>query len=96
MKYVLETTCVDSDGDSIIDMVESSHEVTRATFQRRCDWRSWAESLGYASHHRHGLTLARDRHVRYHRSTYQGRPCYFATWSVIEHVFTQSDAFNGR
>lgn len=38
---------------------------------------------------RQGLTLKKDWHVSYHKSTYQGRPCYFMCHSAIEYVFVK-------
>ncbi|MGV0949170.1 MAG: hypothetical protein ACOYB3_00765 [Azonexus sp.] len=35
------------------------------------------------------LTLKKDWHVSYHRSVYQGRPCYFLVHSAIEYVFVK-------
>lgn len=35
------------------------------------------------------LTLKKDWHVTYHKSTYQGRPCYFMCHSAIEYVFVK-------
>ena len=35
------------------------------------------------------LTLKKDWHVSYHRSTYQGKPCYFMVHSAIEYVFVK-------
>lgn len=36
------------------------------------------------------LTLKKDWHVTYHRSTYQGKPCYFICHSAIEYVFVKA------
>lgn len=36
------------------------------------------------------LTLKKDWHVSYHRSTYQGKPCYFMVHSAIEYVFVKT------
>ena len=35
------------------------------------------------------LTLKKDWHVGYSKSTYQGKPCYFITHSAIEYVFVK-------
>ena len=35
------------------------------------------------------LTLKKDWHVSYHRSTYQGKPCFFMDHSAIEYVFVK-------
>lgn len=35
------------------------------------------------------LTLKKDWHVSYHRSVFQGKPCYFMVHSAIEYVFVK-------
>lgn len=89
MRHTFHTTCVDSDGPSIDAMTDAAREVTRRTFQRRCDWRPWAQGLGYSLTRDGGLPLARDWHVAYFKSRYRGRPCYYAVHSAIEHIFVR-------
>lgn len=86
-------TCVDWPEDnvqSLIDMIDSSISITRATFRKHVDTRQLAEielELGYDRHHSQGLTMAADWHVSYHRSKLHGKRVYYFCWSGIEHVF---------
>lgn len=78
------TCCVNESGPAIIAMVDRAREITVQTFMRRCDWRPWAEAMGY---HRSWLTLSGDYHVAYYRSVWRGKPCYYVVHSAIEHIF---------
>jgi hypothetical protein len=84
-KFSHHTTCVQSKAEDIDAMVGSSRPVTLATFRRRCDTREWERGLGYGKH----LRLEDDWAMQeaFFRSTYQGKPCYYAVHSAIEHVF---------
>lgn len=88
MRFIYNTNCVQSDGDSINDMLDTAVAITLVTFRRRCDVEDWEHQMGYVRDRRHGLTLARDYHVAYYKSRYRGQPCYYAVHSAIEHVFT--------
>lgn len=89
-----ETDCVGSgDGAAIQAMVDSAQDITRRTFCRHVDQQSREEverALGYQVGPGPDLTLARDWHVSYHKSTYRGRPCVYFRWSAIEHIFTEA------
>lgn len=82
-----ETCCVESTGKLITDMVERAREIKIATFKRNCDWRPLAERLGYIQ----GSLprLEDDYHVRFFKSRFDGRPCYYMVHSAIEYVFTR-------
>lgn len=91
-RYV--TSCVHSTYEAIHPMVEAARDISRATFLKHVDRENLREveaELGYSRHPRQGLTMAGDYHVSYHRSTFCGRPCWFFTWSAIEHVFVCSN-----
>lgn len=88
-KYRYETCCVNAIGDDITAMVDVAREITLRTFRKHCDTREWEEHMGYSRRGRGGLPLSRDWHVSYHKSKYQGRPCYYARHSAIEHIFTR-------
>jgi len=71
-------------------MLDRSIEVTRRTFLAHVnheDLNIWAESMGYSSHPKQGLTLAGDWHVSYHRSKIFGKWCYYIRHSSIEHIW---------
>jgi hypothetical protein len=89
-KFQYLTNCVGSDGPSITAMQEQSREVTRKTFQRHVEGLSEIEQrFGYFQHPSQGLTMKNDWHVRYYKSVYRGRPCYYFDHSRIEYIFVQ-------
>lgn len=92
-KFELAFTCVDcsmADVPALHAMIESATDITFETFARRCNWRSVAETLGYAVGNAPGLLhINKDYHVRFKRSTWKGARCYFIVWSAIEHVFLE-------
>ena len=69
-------------------MTEKAQAIEISTFRRKTDWREWARALGYVDTRRNGLTLDQDWHVRFFKSKYAGRPCYYAVHSEIEYIFT--------
>lgn len=74
----------------LIDMIDSAEDIERKEFLglvNREELRQAEASLGYASHHKRGLTMAADGHVSYHTSELHGKPCAFFKHSAIEHVF---------
>lgn len=89
--YVYRTCCVNSTAKLINEMIEEGQEVTLATFRRHCQGVSeWAQSMGYETDKRRGLTLANDWHVRYYKSRYKGKPCYFIRHSAIEYIWVKA------
>lgn len=88
-KYSYLTCCVhETDGDAINAMKEVAVDINYQTFIKRCNWRPWAQTLGYQLGKGPDLRLETDWHVRYYRSVYLGTPCYYAVHSGIEHIFT--------
>lgn len=83
-KYTYLTCCVNAEGEKINDMVDKAQEVTLRTMKKRCDITELEEHLGYGKHFR----LNKDWHVRYYKSTYDGKKCYFMDHSCIEYIFT--------
>lgn len=83
------TCCVNSTAEAINAMVDDAKEITYKTFRKYChDLDAWAEGMSYFLHYRQGLTLKRDWHVAYYKSTYKGEPCYYLVHSAIEHIWT--------
>jgi hypothetical protein len=86
--------CVSWPEDQVDDlnaMIEAGKEITRATFLKSVDpeeMRRLEEQLGYERDPRKGLTMAKDFHVAYYRSTVRGCPAVYFVWSAIEQVFT--------
>lgn len=82
--------CVSAKGDDIQEMIDVSREIKRSTFIKnvdRLDLESQAWHMGYENHASKGLTMKDDWAIGYFSSKYQGRKCYYFTWSAIEHVF---------
>lgn len=85
-------SCPDDNVAALINCIDTSIAVTRRTFLRHVckrDLDDHADSMGYALHPAHGLTMSADPSITYHKSTFKGAVCYFFTWSGIEHLFTK-------
>ena len=82
------TSCVNSTAELIIDMVDNSTEVTLEELRDECDIENWELEQGYVTDpDEEGLTLEKDYHVTYHKSFFEGEPCYYIKHSCIEYVF---------
>lgn len=95
--YQFSTTCVEcpgpGPGKAITGMVEAAKEVTRGTFVRQVhprDREFMEMSLGYSQvGTKRGLHMKDDQKVRYYKSTFRGKPCYYFVWSAVEYIFTR-------
>lgn len=91
--FVLWKSCEtipDGDLEAHQAMLHDSIDVTYETFRRNVGAHSlgeWAEAHGYVRDARHGLTLKKDWHVNYSRSTWNGVKCYYLTWSAFEFIW---------
>ncbi len=89
LRFVID--CTEADGLDINVMIDAAHAISRDAFKRYvvlADLTALERKLGYqVGPGGDGLHLARDWHVGYFRSTYQGKPCVYLTWSGIEHIF---------
>ena len=83
--------CVNSDCESITDMVDRARDITYETFCKHCDINPIAQKMGYASGSERGLHLKDDRLVTFHKSRFQGKPCYYMQHSRIEYVFIRPE-----
>ena len=84
------TDPINSNGPAIEAMTASAIKITRRTFLKhvdRNDLECIEGGLGYEKDPRKGLTMAADYCVSYHRSKFEGKPCYYFQWSRIEHIF---------
>lgn len=79
-KYFV-TSCVDSDADSIINMVDAAKDITYNTFLKHVGFEQIKEF------NQPWLPLRKDYHVRYYKSKYRGENCVFFVHSAIEYVF---------
>lgn len=90
--FVLFTRCVDEQTSEHVDRLDNmtarALEISKETFFRHVSLPRLAARLGYAyGRHAPGLRLTSDRCVRFYRSSWQGKRCYYLDWSRIEHVF---------
>jgi hypothetical protein len=79
-----------SDVPALMDMIETSFDVSRRTFLANVDRRDLdmlERNLLYEKHPSQGLTMAGDWHVSYHRSKLHGKRVYYFRHSSIEYVF---------
>lgn len=90
-KAKLITTCVEcsqSDVPDLHDMCNRGREISYKTFAHRVDISKVAQKLGYVVRpDQKGLRLSQDWCVRFYRSMWKGRPCYYMNWSAIEYIF---------
>ena len=88
MEYL--TCCVDAEAESIEEMTGGAIEIKYEEFVEIAGLytiASWAKSTGYANTAKEGLTLKKDWHVRYHKSSYEGQECCYIVHSMIEYIF---------
>jgi len=75
--------------DHLQAMIEGARAISRRAFCRWADTRDrreWEAACGYVFGGR-DLTAARDWAIAYYRSTWDGRPCVYLTWSAYEVIF---------
>jgi hypothetical protein len=78
------------DVQALSECLWEARDITRKTFRSHVDTEQLREielGFGYVSHPKQGLTMAGDFHVRYCRSRYKGRTCYYFVWSAFEYIF---------
>ncbi len=88
-KYHYHTSCVNSTAPLIDAMVDAATTVTYRTFRQHCEGvDDWASGMGYdVGNEKGGLRLCNDWSVSFHRSKYNGRPCYYICHSCIEYIW---------
>ena len=92
-RYTYETCCVHSTAEKIGAMTEAARPVTLRTLARHCaGLAEWARAQGYSTGRERGLRLKDDWAVSFHKSSYDGRPCYYIDHSRIEYVWTREAA----
>lgn len=78
-QYKCIGTSVDiSDVDALDDMTKQAQETTYRTMLKHCDLKSFDKF---------SVKLKDDWHVTFHKSKFQGIPCYFFQHSMIEYIF---------
>ena len=91
-EYVYETSCVHCADrvDALNKMTEDAKDVTYRTMCKHCKGLlEWAINSGYNRRKDQGITLRNDWHVSYHKSNFDGLPCYYLRWSGIEFIWTK-------
>ncbi len=89
-KYYYATNCVSSTAAKIDAMVDRAREVTLRTLARHCpDLAVWCREMLYAVGAEKGLHLKDDWAVRFFKSRFCGKPCYYIQHSCIEYIWTQ-------
>ena len=90
-RYHYAGTCIESTCERITDMIEHARPVTLRTLRKHCvGLRDWERDMGYAvGAGKKGLRLKNDWAVSFHKSRYDGRPCYFIDHSRIERIWTR-------
>ena len=88
--------CVDLKGCDITEMCDGATEVSYRTVRKRLGkaLMKFAASMGYKTSpggSRRGLFLSNDYHVRYYKSRYKGKPCYYIDHSCIDYVFIKNE-----
>jgi len=98
--YFFETDCTQCDHrvDALNAMIEEGmeREITYGTMLRHCQGLlTWAKAHGYDLRKDQGLTLRLDCHVTFHKSHFEGRPCYYLQWSGIEFIWCKGSETPG-
>jgi hypothetical protein len=85
MQYT--TCCINSTSELIQAMIDKPRPIKYNTFRKYTGpLKEFSESMGYGP----WLYLKNDLHVRYYRSTYDGKPCVYMVHSAIEYIWTEA------
>lgn len=88
-KYLYKGDCRFLNGDKINDMKDQSKDITWKTFIQYVEVREVRELFPHYDFFGKGLHIKDDPYVSFSKSFYDGKPCYFITWSGIEYVWTE-------
>ena len=99
MTFQFETTCINSTAEAIWDMTDNDKEVTWKTFVKHVPLASIKDIFPMYSYRgemynpdtgelKIGFHIKDDWAVRFAKSRYKGKPCYFIQHSAIEYVWT--------
>ena len=101
MKHYLGR-CTDFKGADVIrlqKMIRDSKSLKRRSFKKHVDDEALflvENKLGYSPTRAHGLTMAMDPHVSYHKSKFGDRECVFFRWSAFEYIFVEAGEARGN
>jgi len=93
--YSYYNNCVNwpkGDIDGLHEIVDNSQTITRKTFLKHVNYKELKhieKGLGYSLKSNHGLTMAGDWCVSYHKSILHGKTVYFFCYSSIEYIFVK-------
>jgi len=98
-KYYYLTNCTEMRSYKIINIINNSTEITRATFvkhtERVCRLRL-EEFLGYVTKGK-GMRVSDDCYITYHKSKWKGVTIYYLRHSCIEYIFVKGEKdLNGQ
>jgi hypothetical protein len=87
-KYRLAFSCVSApDVEKLREMIDDARDITRRTFLTHVPRHELARVFESYGFERGYVPPDGDCFVHYQRSRYDGRRCYFFTWSSIEFVY---------
>jgi hypothetical protein len=86
MQYVYHTNCVNSDCESINNLIDSGIEIAYSTFIKKVSIKQIKEIFCNLS-----VSLKNDWHVRYYKGKYQGKDCVYMVHSSIENIFLKNN-----
>jgi len=87
MQKQFVTDCVHSTANLISEMVDTAKEITYRTFSKYVDINEVSLNFGYALPFQRGLHLKNDYAVRFFKSKYKSKLCYFMQHSCIEYIY---------
>lgn len=87
-KLLLVATCVESDVNELEKLEEASKPVQYSTFARHVDMKALSDAFGYSfGKINRGLKLCDDYAVRFYKSKWFGKPCYYMVHSATECIY---------
>lgn len=93
-RYGYTACCVDCYGrvEALEAMIDEAKPVSYRTFMKHVDRRDVEDvfpDYEWRAPYRY-LTLRRDWHVAYFRSSFEGRSCYYLVHSATEYIFAET------
>ena len=93
--YIYLTNCTEIQQQNVHHletMIEKAKEIKYITFLKDVPYAEIEHVFpSYCKREDQGLTLKKDWHVRYYRSSYAGVPCVYIVHLAIEYIFIKTD-----
>jgi len=91
-EWIGDCTCLD--GESVNEMRDEPENITLEQFLEELDCEEynlvdWARERKYSGVLSGWFPLAKDPHVAYYKSKYEGTPCLYLVWSCFENVWIE-------